>query len=422
VARIGRDSGLHIKQLIRIEALRSGNAHLHDATPVAERSNNIVSNNIVSKKVAIIWRYLADYRVPFYCGLKEYLAQRDVELQLIYGPSNGDGLAEDEAQTTLPWAKCVNHWSATIRGIEACWQPYQSYLRDADLVIVEQANRLLLNYWLIAKRRFSRQKIAFWGHGRDLQTYPGTIRNAWKKLFVKHVDWWFAYSAEVREAIIKSGFVPERISNVQNTIDTSALLSVKAAISAQQLANLRKELSLGSGPVGIYCGRIYKDKRIDFFLEACFGIRKLIPGFEVIIVGGGPDQNKIMVAARKAGWIHYIGPKFGNARVPYFLLSDVSLMPGAVGLAIIDCFALEVPLMTTKFPYHGPEVSYLKNGENGLMTKDDLQSYVAGVTDTLIDRERLTRLKNGCRAAASIYTMQGMIENFGRGVLTCLET
>ena len=375
----------------------------------------------MSKKVAIVWRYLPDYRVPFYCGLKKYLATRDIELKLIFGPTNGNG-PPDDVQTSPPWASCVRHWSVSVGGLEVCWQPYMPYIRDADLVIVEQANRLLLNYWLIAKRRFSRQKIAFWGHGRDLQTSPGTLRNAWKKMFVKRVDWWFAYSAEVKEAIIKSTFLAERITNVQNAIDTDALRFLKSATSTQQLASLRKELSLGRGPIGIYCGRIYKEKRIGFLLEACFEIRKHIPSFEMIIVGGGPDEDKIIAAAREAQWIHYVGPKFGNARVPYFLLSDVSLVPGAVGLAIIDCFALEVPLITTKFAYHGPEVGYLKNRENGLMTNDDLESYVDGVIGTLIDRQVLERLKSGCRAAASIYTIQAMIENFGRGVLSCLET
>jgi glycosyltransferase involved in cell wall biosynthesis len=373
----------------------------------------------MTRKVAIIWRYLADYRVPFYHGLRDYLTQRDIHLELIYGETN-EHVQADDVQIALPWANCVRHWSISVGGFEVCWQPYVSYIRDADLVIVEQANRLLLNYWLIAKRHFCRQKIAFWGHGRDLQTSSATLRNAWKKLLLKHVDWWFAYSAEVKEAIIKSAFVAERITNVQNAIDTDALRSVKAAMSAQQLDSLRKELRLGSGPVGIYCGRAYKQKRIDFFLKACFEIRKRIPSFEVIIVGSGPDQNKIIAAAQEAEWIHYVGPKYGDARVPYFLLSDVSLVPGAVGLAIVDCFALEVPLMTTQFPYHGPEISYLKNGENGLMTEDDLESYVAGVSGTLLDREELDRLKSGCRTAASIYTVKTMIENFGTGIVACL--
>ena len=373
----------------------------------------------MNKKVAIVSRYLPDYRLPFYRGLKEYLTQRDIELRLIYGRTNED-VPADDVQIALPWAKCIRHWSISVGGFEVCWQPYVSYIRDADLVIVEQANRLLLNYWLIAKRNFSRQKIAFWGHGRDLQTSSATLRNAWKKLFLKHVDWWFAYSVEVKEAIIKSAFVAERITNVQNSIDTDALRSVKAAMSAQQLDSLRKELGLGSGPVGIYCGRVYKEKRIEFLLKACFGIRKKISSFEVIIVGGGRDQDKIIAAAREAEWIHYVGPKFGDARVPYFLLCDVSLVPGAVGLAIVDCFALEVPLMTTRFPYHGPEISYLKNHDNGLMTEDNLESYVAGVSGMLVDREGLDKLKHGCRAAASVYTVKAMIDNFGAGVVACL--
>ena len=129
----------------------------------------------MSKKVAIVWRYLPDYRVPFYRGLKDYLAQRDIELQLIYGPTNGDWPADD-VQIVLPWANCVSHWSISLGGFEICWQPYVSYIRDADLVIVEQANRLLLNYWLIAKRHFSPKKLRFGVTGatsKPLQTPSG---------------------------------------------------------------------------------------------------------------------------------------------------------------------------------------------------------------------------------------------------------
>ena len=167
---------------------------------------------------------------------------------------------------------------------------------------------------------------------------------------------------------------------------------------------------------------MYKKKRIEFLLETCRRVREQIPSFELIVIGRGEEEGKVISAARNRRWLHYVGPKYGDERIPFLLLSDVFLMPGAVGLAIIDCFALEVPLMTTKFPYHGPELSYLKNGENGLMTVDDLESYVAGVSGTLVDREGLERLKSGCRAAASIYTMERMVENFGGGIIACLDT
>jgi glycosyltransferase involved in cell wall biosynthesis len=374
----------------------------------------------MKKQVVIIWRHLTDYRIPFYCRLREYLLQRGIELQLIYGPTKGMGLKGD-AQIAQPWAKCINHRIMSIGGVEICWQPYWPYVRDVDLIIVEQANRLLLNYSLIVRRRFVRQKIAFWGHGRDLQTVPNTVRNAWKRFFVKHVDWWFAYSEEVKQELLKCDFPAEKITNVQNSIDTDRLCSVKTAISLQHLESLRKELGLGAGPIGIYCGRMYKEKRVDFLLDACFRLKTFIPNFELIVIGSGPEEAKILRAKGKAPWIHYLGPKFEDERVAYFLLADVCLMPGAVGLAIIDCFALEVPMVTTKFPYHGPEIAYLKNGYNGLMTEDTVPSYVASVSNLLADGARLARLKKGCREAASVYTMQTMVENFGNGVTACLE-
>jgi glycosyltransferase involved in cell wall biosynthesis len=289
------------------------------------------------------------------------------------------------------------------------------------LIIVEQANRLLLNYLLIARRHFTAQKIAFWGHGRDLQAAPFTLRNRWKRLFINHVDWWFAYSTEVGEEISKCAFPKNRVTNVQNTIDTESLLHAKATISVQQLNALRKGLRLGGGPIGLYCGRMYKDKRIEFLLDACFRVREQIPGFELLVIGCGQEQEKVISAAGRCHWIHYLGPKYNEERVPYFLLSDVFLMPGVVGLVLLDCFALEVPLVTTSIPFHGPEVTYLSNNVNGLITANNVQDYAAEICWLLSDPERLARLKSGCRQAAGVYTMQTMVENFAHGISACLK-
>jgi|RhiMetdeSRZDD1v2_1073273.scaffolds.fasta_scaffold69969_4 glycosyltransferase involved in cell wall biosynthesis len=375
---------------------------------------------IMKKKVTILWRNVPEYRRPFYLHLREYLLQRDIELHVIYGQSTDMAL---NCATELPiaWAKCVQHRRVAIGPLEICWQPYARYIRDADLIIVEQANRLLLNYLLIARRPFSGKKIAFWGHGRDLQNGPYTIRNRWKRMFVKHADWWFAYTADVAEEISKYGFPRERITNVQNTIDTDTLLRAKAEISAQHLETLKTELQLGGGPIGIYCGRMYKDKRIGFLLEACRRVREQISGFELLAVGSGEEQEKIISAARNCHWIHYVGPKYKEERVPYFLFSDLFLMPGLVGLVLVDCFALETPLVTTRFPFHSPEVAYVKNNVNGLITADNIHDYVAGICGLLSDPGRLATLKSGCRQSASIYTMQTMVENFSNGISACLD-
>jgi len=374
----------------------------------------------MEKRVTILSPSVPHYRRAFYSGLRDYLLQRSIDLRVIHGRENNHQLATD-FHVCAPWVSSIDHLSFHVCGVELCWQPYWKHIRDSDLVIVQQANRLLLNYILIAKRPFGSQKIAFWGHGRDLQRDPGDLRNRWKRLFTKRVDWWFAYTEEVKAGLVKGLFPAEKITNVQNSIDTEPLLRMKADIPVSQLERLRGEMGLGRGPIGIYCGRIYSEKRIDFLLEACRRVRDREPSFGLIVIGTGPEEEKIASASSQLPWIHYVGPRIDHERVPYFLLADICLMPGLVGLVIIDCFALEVPLITTTFPFHSPEVGYLKNRENGIITEDTMESYVAGVCDVLSDTALLAKLRVGCRKARAIYTLGAMVEHFGTGVIACLE-
>jgi glycosyltransferase involved in cell wall biosynthesis len=165
---------------------------------------------------------------------------------------------------------------------------------------------------------------------------------------------------------------------------------------------------------------MYAEKRLDFLIKACDLIREQVPGFEVLFLGDGSDAPIVQRFAEDRDWAHYVGPQYGTARVPYFLISDVFLMPGLVGLAVLDCFALEVPLLTTNYPGHSPEIAYLENGIDGIISRDSLDAYVAAVVEVLRSQELCDRLKMGCRQKARRYTIQNMVENFSRGVQNAL--
>ena len=96
------------------------------------------------------------------------------------------------------------------------------------------------------------------------------------------------------------------------------------------------------------------DCALKFLLEACALVRAEVPDFEMIFVGSGADAGLVSQAARRHDWIHYVGPKFGRELVPYFMASKLLLMPGLVGLVVLDSFACEVPLVTTNVAYHSP--------------------------------------------------------------------
>jgi len=120
-----------------------------------------------------------------------------------------------------------------------------------------------------------------------------------------------------------SGYPDDRITRVQNAIDTAALAAAAARVDDEQLASLRAELGVVGGNVCIFVGAMYADKRLPFLLEACELIRRDVPDFEIIFVGDGPESAVVREAADHAPWIHYVGARFDDGKVPYFLLANL---------------------------------------------------------------------------------------------------
>jgi len=369
------------------------------------------------KTVIVLERALKKYRVPFYELLRSRLAGAGILLKLIHGKEEGQEIGKRDTGY-LEWAIEMKNLYLPFGFI---WQPCARQLKNADLVIIEQANRFLLNYVLMFKRLFSPQRIAFLGHGLTLQKPRASVSNVFKKLMIKNVDWWFAYTQEVAKFIISRGFPADKVTVFQNTIDTRVLLEVKERLTQDSLDVIKKKISLGDGPVGIFCGGMYPEKRIQFLLAACKNIKRYFPAFEMIFLGGGPDAHLVIESSRKNSWIHYIGPCFGEEKVPYFMLADIFLMPGLVGLGVLDSFVFGTPMATTDYPFHSPEIGYIKNGENGIITRNDLQGYVNGIKDILNDKNKLDELKSGCKKSAGEYTLEKMVDRFADGIERCLN-
>lgn len=371
------------------------------------------------KKVYILDRLLHQYRKEFFEGLKIELANRDIELKLLYGKSKNI-LSKKKDEIDLDWADYIPYKSFNIGSSEIIWQPYLNKIKDADLVIIEHANRLLLNYILHGFRPFSKSKLAYWGHIRNMQENEHSVKNSFKNSFTTKCDWWFTYTESGIKELEERNFPTENITVVQNAIDTNDLRLKYDSITEKETAEFKSHLKLSSENIGIYCGGMYEEKRLNFLLEACHTIRKEIKDFIMIFIGGGDDAEIIKKAAAGYPWIKYYGPQFGMDKVKMFKISNVQLMPGLVGLGILDSFVLETPILTTKYPYHSPEIEYLTQGENGLISENNLEDY-SNLVINAFKEKTYDKLKVGGRESSKKYTVEKMVENFADGVSYCLS-
>ena len=372
------------------------------------------------KKVVIIYRTLFQYREEFYNQLRTSLLKENVQLSIFYGKLQSEEFKSRKDQIDLTWGKYIENKIFRVGKKELIWQPCLEDLKDQEMVIVEQANKLLINYYLMFNRRRLGFKFCYWGHGRNRQMNENSIFNKFKYMFIKKCDWWFAYTQEVKEFLMDMGFPENKITAVQNAIDTDELRNKYAGICQDEVEKIKKDLKIKSNFTGIYCGAMYAEKRIDFLLEACYRVKREIPDFNMIFIGSGKDQYKIEEAAKKQDWIHCLGSKFGQDRVKYFKIAAVQMMPGAVGLGILDSFAMETPLITTVQDFHGPEISYLENGKNGIITPDNIKDYSNAIVNLLVSKHYV-EMANNCKESAGKYTLENMVENFKTGILLCLE-
>ncbi len=291
-------------------------------------------------------------------------------------------------------------------------------------MVVAQQTRDLLIYPLFFSQLLGRQRLAFWGHGRNMDSATRSgLGETIKRLMSRHVHWWFAYNDYSAALVRELGFPGERITVVRNAIDTKAMIEQSAGITPADLDRVRDRLGLDSDNVAIYCGAMYDLERIPFLVDACLRIRARVPDFHVLFIGAGPDAHLVHRAAVDHPWIHELGPLFGDQTLPYFKLAKLLLMPGGVGLVALDSFALETPMVTIDHDRHGVEVDYLTHDRDCLILPrgTDAAGYATAVATLLRDDPARERLVAGCRASAEDYSIEQIATRFADGLERALH-
>ena len=354
----------------------------------------------VARRVAIVQEFVPQYRVEFFAGLAQELRRRDIELEVFAGrPGRAMALRRDAASAAFV------HAVPNRRIGKLLWQPCLRSVLRADLVVVEHANRHLLNWVLVARRLLRRSpRLGYWGHGANLQARRPGAAEAVKSWSVRLPDWWFAYTAGSAERVVRRGFPAARTTVVQNSQRTTP----------------RPRGVLRQRYTAVYVGGLYRDKRVAFLLEIAAEAHRRCADFRLVVVGDGPDRPAVEAFA--GDFVEYKGALFGAEKAAQLAAASVMLMPGLVGLSVVDAFAAGTPVVTEASPFHSPEFEYLEDGLNAIVlpNRASAADYAGALLDALRDPPRMSRLRSGCAGSAAVYTLDAMIENYADGVESAL--
>lgn len=357
-------------------------------------------------RVVFIQKFVPHYRLPFFEAVRSKLKGRGIDFELIYGqpdPYEGSKVKMEHPE----WGCRQTSKIPRIAGRYLYWLGAFKHLKRNDMVVVEHAAKLLDNYVIYLASRIGFLKMGYFGHGENFQTRHELKVSRWiKKSMLINVTRWFAYTEVSRQSLLRQGLVDENITVVNNTLKAPE--------------NLLSDIEKVPGKF-VYIGGLYNDKRLDILIPAAALVAELNSNFHLHIVGSGPLQEQVEVAAEEHSWLTYHGSMYGEERDMMLATSMGMLMPGLVGLVAIDSFFFRCPILTSDAGQHSPEIAYLEHDVNALVAaKDGMpQAYADLVHKYIREPDLADRLQLACAESVSIYSIDNMAEKFCNGVEKC---
>jgi glycosyltransferase involved in cell wall biosynthesis len=233
----------------------------------------------------------------------------------------------------------------------------------------------------------------------------GRLKYTWR------VDRIIAVSDAIRRRLVARGIAPERIAVVHSGIETERFAH---GDRARFRASIASRLPAGPGTVLIgTVGALAAHKGIDLFLEAAAVVAREMPAARFVIVGRGPDEERLRRLADRlglaprvlfAGFRDDIPDVFAGLDV--FALSSLS---GEGSPAVLkEAMAAGVPVAATSLD--GVE-EIVEDARHGLLTPPgDAPALARAIILLGSDAVLRSRLTSEARRRVAEFTVDRMVE------------
>jgi glycosyltransferase involved in cell wall biosynthesis len=305
----------------------------------------------------LIQRYVPEYRVPLFTALSHDLAGRGIRLLVAHGSPTGAQAARGDLTGGQSWAYPVRHWTATLPGgLSPTWARLDGLVREADVVVTELASTALNTWQLVLLHP---HKTLLWGHGKSYVSKPNAIDSRLELFMSRRAAQVLTYTESGRADLISRGIDASHITAVGNSTDTTSLRRLQRETAGEAAA---WRATVGSpGPVALFVGGLDKDKRIALLLAAGRSASLLDPKFRLVVAGRG-TESKLVDELQDETWLVRLDRVTPRDLAGLSHVCSAVWMPGRVGLVAVDALALGLPVLTTGFAFHAPEMDYLEEG------------------------------------------------------------
>jgi glycosyltransferase involved in cell wall biosynthesis len=207
----------------------------------------------------------------------------------------------------------------------------------------------------------------------------------------ERVDRFIVVSAALHRTLVMGwGVEPERVELIPNGVDLDGGVDDPAAAAA-----LRRALGIDArAPLAGGVGRLVEQKGFDVLIRALPAVRARVPGARLVLVGEGPERDRLARLAREQGVgdaVVFAGFRPDAPRLMAAL--DVLVLPSrreGAPLVTLEAMARAVPVVASDIAGIGEQVT---DGVEGLLVPpEDPVALADAIARVLGDRALARRL------------------------------
>lgn len=365
-------------------------------------------------RVAVYQPVIPEYRVPFFSTLSNI---EDMAFTFFASREMAGCPPTSQRSDALNFIPCN---ATDFLHQRLFWQSGVKVPQDfqkGDVVVIGGNPRFLSNYPVIFTAKARGVGVVWWTHGHT----PGPLRLTEK---IRHKlmrlgDVFLLYTDKEISDYIQLGFPADRLFAMNNTIETGEIDSAMENWDAERLADFKKEHGLTDGKVILYCGRLSEKSEFDVALSALKILTDNDPFMKLVAIGDGPMRESLIARARELGISRHViftGEMYVQQDLaPWFMASSAFVFPGSIGLSLNHAMAYGLPVITHgDVLYHGPEISALENGVNGMLFRrgdaDDLARCVRHVITDARVRDEMAH--NASMTMRGRFSFSRMVDGF----------
>jgi glycosyltransferase involved in cell wall biosynthesis len=360
----------------------------------------------MKKRIAIVYHYLAYYRLPIF---KQLCEDNEFIFTLISDKESNFGIKTIDEKIAyykpenggLRWLFVKNFWLVKEKLL---WQRgiLRMCLSNNFDGYIFLGNAYYISTWISALiLKFRNKPTYFWTHG--IREKEKGIKGSIRKNFYKIPNGLLLYGNYAKKLLINQGFDAKKLHVIFNSLDYKTHLQLRNSLSYEELKNYRKPFFKDFElPQLIFIGRLIPQKKLHQLIEALYILCNSGIQMNLLIVGEGKEKKSLINLIKEykiSEHVFFKGESYDEEE-NYKLIasSDLCVSPGEIGLTAIHSLSYGIPIIThNNFKEQGPEFEAIEPGFTGdFFEQDNIIDLVQKIQNWLINHPVKTDLLQNC--------------------------